>query len=435
MSLPTKTHRWIQLGGFGLLLLLILKGAGADLTRAGYGTGLAPLTNPLIQPSEGLIQRTTPIGLLQMTTPLKEVRVRLFSQKKVRFLSISSPRGIRVNGHRLEGKTTFSVQNGKIHVSHKGRLVRKGGLMRITATRGTDPLMIRLSSKLNRVTRGSIRLTLYKGQILITNQLPLEEYLPGIVESELGSLSVSPEAMKAQMVAGRSYLLAMRRRHQREGYEFCDAPHCQMFTGVVSGQPALESAAESTRGLYLTYNDRPAIAFYHHNCGGATASVQDVWPGRAHPYLTRIKDGQPAWCRKDRYASWVFSPTHDRLQGAFRSLGWIKQREKLQGLSVTQKDSHGRALRVQLHTSTSHTTLEAGAFRRGVNRFFGTEVLRSTRFSVHPESNLFVFQGKGWGHGVGLCQAGAIEMARSGYDFREILAHYYPGTKIERLSN
>lgn len=434
MKTHVKSHRIIQVASLALLVGIIWEGAGADFIAGGMAPAQSlPQANPLLRLVTKGTERPFTLSDRQKASPLTEIRVRLFSLKKVRFIGIISEGGITVSGKAIKGKANFSVQNGKIQVTSGKKVIAQGNMFVIkSAKKGLMRLSI--SPDRHRKTRGEVRLTLYKGTILVTNQLRLDEYLPGIVEPELGSLQVSPEAMKAQMIAGRSYLLSIRERHRKEGYEFCDGPHCQVFGGVVTDQPILTQAAKETQGMYLSYKGRPAAAFYHHSCGGATAASHDVWPGRPIPYLTRVKDGDPMYCRKDSKATWIFTRSLDTLEGVFKKLRWISPKDKLKNISVLRTDAYGRALSILIQSRDQRTVVEAGAFRRGVNRFYKQEILMSTMFTITHEPTTYVFKGKGWGHGVGLCQAGAMTMARQGKTYQQILQHYYPGTDISRIS-
>ncbi len=430
-----RTHRWLQAVVLTLLVGIIWEGAGADLAfqNAAVGTFL-PKSNPLLRLPGFDLERPLTLGDRRRATPLTEVRIRLFTSRKIRFLTVDSPSGLIISGKRLQRKAKFSVYQGKIQLADGSRVIARSTSFTIRPQR-QGLLMASLGTPQSRSTRGEMRLTLYKGQILVINQLRLEDYLPGIVEPELGSLNVGAEAMKSQMIAGRSYLLSLRERHRREGYEFCDSPHCQAFTGIPKDSPRLTQAAKETSGLYLTYKGKTVTAFYHHSCGGTTASYSDIWPGGPRRYLTRVKDGEPAYCRHDRKASWVFKRSPQALEGAFKRLGWIRPSQSISEVKVLRTDPHGRALSVLLTTKDQRIVLDAGAFRRGLNRFFGQELIYSTAFTLTREPATYIFKGRGWGHGVGLCQMGAMEMARQGKTYQQILMHYYPGTHLAKLSD
>jgi len=434
MEIRTKPHRVIQLACLTLLVAIIWEGAGADLTNSAMNFGMGPKANPLLRMVTRGTERPLTLSDRKRATPLTEIRVRLFSLKNVKFLGVFSDKGLTISGKRFNGRVQFSVQKGKIQLTHRGRVISRSSTFTIKPHKNSL-MQLNIPPDKRRQTRGQLRLTLYKGHMILVNQLLLDDYLPGIVEPELGSLQVSPEAMKAQMIAGRSYLLSLRERHNREGYEFCDAPHCQAFAGVVTDEPILTQAARETQGVYLTYKGKPAAAFYHHSCGGATTAAHDVWPGRPMPYLTRVKDGTPTYCRNDTKASWVFTRSPETLEGIFKKLRWIPRKDHLTNVSVLRTDAHGRAMSILVQSRNNRTIIEAGAFRRGLNRFYKKELIYSTMITITQEPGNYVFKGKGWGHGVGLCQAGAMSMAKKGKTHKQILKHYYPGTHLSKLTS
>jgi stage II sporulation protein D len=256
------------------------------------------------------------------------------------------------------------------------------------------------------------------------------------VEPELGSANLPEEVMKAQLVASRSYLLAVHDRHPGKVYDFCDSPHCQVFRGVPANTSALQHASEACRREYLTFRGKPAAAFFHHSCGGMTASIEDVWPGAKIPYLQRVQDGPAnrAYCRKGMLAFWAVKKDIAWMKKALVRAKLMKQEETLEKLEVVRMDKSGRAHEILIEGTRQHW-VSAAAVRVAINRQADKEIVYSLMFKVSRQGSLFVIKGRGWGHGVGLCQEGAIEMAREGKTYREILNHYYPGTKIDQLND
>jgi stage II sporulation protein D len=169
--------------------------------------------------------------------------------------------------------------------------------------------------------------------------------------------------------------------------------------------PDLEKAIGSVRGEYLSYRGRPIAAFYHHNCGGMTSAVQNVWPVAARPYLRAVAESPTSICRSTK-SQWRFSADRRSLASCFRRQGWVHKQIALDTLSVIQRDNSGRAQSIAIE---SQRTLIVPVGRNGEG---------------------FLFDGRGWGHGVGLCQEGAMQMARQGKTYKQILAHYFPKTKL-----
>ncbi len=284
----------------------------------------------------------------------------------------------------------------------------------------------------------NLAIRIVKDRIQLVNRLELEDYVSGIVEGELGSLNLSPEVLKAQIVVARTYVLSMRgERHQGEGYEFCDHPHCQVYSGIPMNHPIYEKAIQSVRGEYVSYKGRPIAAFYHHSCGGMTSAVQDVWPAPAEPYLRAVKDPAGSSCRVGPKSQWRVSLSKKSLAICFRKAGWMDANKRTISTPYARTRRSIPSGRVQLFLVQSHhpklVIVTVGRFRNVVNQYYGKEILKSAMFTVSLEDDSFVFKGRGWGHGVGLCQEGAMWMAKHGKTYQQILQHYFPHTQLAKL--
>lgn len=359
------------------------------------------------------------------------VYVRLFATRSFRAISLQGYSGLRVSGLRAYGTVTLRAKGLHVQVTDEKSL-RLAQPVVTVASRSGRWVDLQLPSASKR-TVGWLRITVRHGELQVVNVLPLETYVLGIVNAELGSLDFHPESLKAQIVASRSYVLASRDRHRRDGYDFCDSPHCQAFGGTASIQSAFKLAMEVSRGEYLSYASRPVPAFFHDNCGGRTASVEEVWDTPSLPCLQGVRDGpQDPYCRHAPRAHWHFIADRKALRECFHREGWISDYDALDSLRVVTTGPSGRAQQVCIQ-SNHPLWVSANDFRQALGRFYGSEVLPSTLFSMNREQDHFHFVGRGWGHGVGLCQWGAIQMAKEGKTYREILQHYYPGTQIDRL--
>lgn len=361
------------------------------------------------------------------------VRIRLLSNENLTSLSLQAYGGLRASQQRAFGKITLTVLGNQVHVVDEKDLNFVTPYVNLASRAGRWVDLQRPYKKDTR-TVGWLQVTVKDGKLQVVNILPVETYVLGIVEGELGSVNFQPESLKAQIVASRSYVLAKRGRHRAQGYDFCDRPHCQMFNGTDSIHQAYKLAMQASRGEYLAFKGKPIPAFYHDNCGGKTASVSDIWTSPQCSYLQSVDDGddEVSYCRKAPRANWTFQADRERLRACFYQEGWIPTMEALSALRVIRINGSDRAHQVLVQSSQPRW-VSANEFRRVVNRYFGSEVLKSTYFSIAHEKGQFVFSGRGWGHGVGMCQAGAIEMGNQGFSYRDILAHYYPGTKVERL--
>ena len=430
----------------GLTLLTWKSGVAVRSTLAGMvpHQELAPMGEPIL--SDAMPQSVpAPVPLLfppitqepvaHPANPLKKVdqtvRLHLFADKTLHEAAISSPNGLQVNALQLYGtvqvkwsRRELTLVQGKQSILHVATIV-------IRPLDGTTPIDL-TASKIKRRTTGEIRMTAKSNGIEVVNRLPLEDYVLGTVEPELGSLHLPVEALKAQIIASRSYVLALHDRHPGKDYDFCDNAHCLMYTGIRNYSPRFLQAAADVRGKILTYKGRPAAAFFHHSCGGETAAIEEVWPGPAIPYLTRVVDGKPAYCRYGQWAEWSVTIDRASLQKCFSKAGWLPRFEAIDSFSVIRKDPGGRARDILIQGSQPRW-VSANVFRLGVNGYYHQELIRSTMFKVVHEGDRFHIMGRGWGHGVGMCQSGAIHMAHHGQSCQQILSHYFPGTELTTL--
>jgi stage II sporulation protein D len=265
----------------------------------------------------------------------------------------------------------------------------------------------------------------------------LEDYVKGTIISEVAPPAAQGEGiermLEVQAVIARTYAMANAGRHRSDGFDLCSATHCQLY------QPArlktsrwaanAETAIKKTRGIVLWYENEPARALYHADCGGHTSSATDVWGGTPRPYLQALVDGGPA---ERAHADWSFAIDRNELVGVLNADSRTVVGRSLSAIRVVERDSAGRAMKVELRGEKA-PTLRGETLREILGRGFGSRTVRSTRFDVERKGDKFVFTGRGFGHGVGLCQAGALARIRSGQQTNKILALYYPGTRLVTL--
>jgi stage II sporulation protein D len=362
------------------------------------------------------------------------IKVRLLANEPVHSITILGYGGLRISGQRMHGPVTLYVHDQYVVVKDTGGQIFMQDRPTI-ASRGARWIDLTPPEGGTRRTVGWLSVSVHNGMLQIVNVVPLETYVLGIVKGEMGSVHFNYESLKAQVVASRSYVLATR-GHRHTEYDFCDGPHCQVFEGTASIIPNFKMAMQSSRGEYLAYHGKPIPAFYHDSCGGKTASIQTVWnESSAVPYLQSVEDNGKvnAYCAESPMAHWTFYASRRDLHECFTAKGWINDYDALDTLRVVVLDDSERARFVLIQTAHPRW-LPAIDVRKAVIRHFGKEVLKSTVFTIVREGDGFRFLGRGWGHGVGMCQWGAIEMGKEGKTYREILAHYYPGTTLERLT-
>jgi stage II sporulation protein D len=261
-------------------------------------------------------------------------------------------------------------------------------------------------------------------------EVPLEEYVAGCVLAELGAPRVDPAAARrvrqVQAILCRSYGLASRGRHAAAGFDVCATTHCQVFRQVPDtdiGRLA-RAAAEETRGIVLLFDGHPVRPPYHAACGGRTSPAHQVWPGAPQAWLPSVAD---EGC--ERTAAWSWTVERSHLERALRAGGHEGFGPPLQAVEVAVRDAARRASSVRL-VGRATELMSGDEFRTTVTRALGASSLPSTLFSVRRDGGRLIFDGRGSGHGVGLCQAGAMRLALRDRTPREILRHYYPGTSL-----
>ena len=287
------------------------------------------------------------------------------------------------------------------------------------------------------------------GKLVAVNAIAADQLLAGLVPSETFT-SAPMEALKAQAVAARTELLEkIGRRHLGDPFLLCSSQHCQVYSGAGKEHPRTTRAVKDTRGLVLMGEGGELVdARYSASCGGHSEHNENIWGGHADPHLrgradgTRFKqitaanlgaflDGaSDAFCARTRYSAgryrWTVETPVAELAG--RVANAYPQIGTLRSLRPLERGVSGRIRRIELRGSRG-TAIAEGDLH--IRRLLGG--LRSTLFEVDRRGDRLVFKGAGFGHGVGMCQVGAIGMAEKRKSFRDILYHYYAGSRLERL--
>jgi stage II sporulation protein D len=263
------------------------------------------------------------------------------------------------------------------------------------------------------------------GHLLVTVTMALEEYVAAVLTAESGDFE-NAESQKAMAVVARTYAMRFMGQHAQEGFDFCDTTHCQVF-GWKNANAAIRAAVSATRGEVLRFEEKLAQTFYHQNCGGTTAAAREAWPAVSEAYLTSHAD---AYCAVRGVLKWESTIRVADLDRALRAAG-LTMPAGWREIEIASRSESGRAQRLKIAGGVgSGAPISASTFRFAVDRELGWNKIRSDLYDVRNAGEQIVFSGRGSGHGVGMCQAGAEEMAREGKSYREILSFYYPGTQL-----
>jgi len=275
---------------------------------------------------------------------------------------------------------------------------------------------------------GSIKIFVAGNELCVVNITPVDDYLAGVLAAEMPHTDLA--ALQAQAVVSGTYLVKNDRRHQQAGYQFCDLTHCQTYKGNDGVTAKIKRAVAETRDEILTFDHQPIAAYYSSTCGGFTGDDAGVWAKTAdQPYLQSLADAvnQLDFCRNSPHYRWRVKISADSLHQIWqRRLG-----APINAIIISKKGSDGRVRELALMGHSLHL-ITGEDFRAVTCRVLGWNTLKSTAFDLRIAKNIYIFTGRGLGHGLGLCQYGAMEMARRGYSYREILRHYFPGTEIEK---
>jgi stage II sporulation protein D len=246
--------------------------------------------------------------------------------------------------------------------------------------------------------------------------MALETYVARVIAGE--AEPNAPDAAKqAIAVAIRTFAVANRGRHRRDGYDLCDTTHCQVPRAATA---STRSAAMATASRILTYNAAPAQVFYSANCGGHSETASEVWPAANYPYLRAVPDDV-----HDDDVPWTLALPLAEIQQALSKQGF---RGELTDLTVESRNASGRVSRLRVE-GLQPDTMTGEAFRMAI----GPVTFRSTAFSLTRDDNRVRFTGRGYGHGVGMCVVGAARRARRGEHVSAILQAYFPGLALVSL--
>ena len=319
--------------------------------------------------------------------------------------------------------------------------------------------------------RGTLRLVVEADKVVAINELPVEQYLESVISSEMSATS-SPELLKAHAVISRSWLLYQMENRKKEGrdkgnsffsfvkkddellrwydredhtlFDVCADDHCQRYQGITrASSPAVAEAIKATRGQVLMSENELCDARFSKCCGGQTEEFQYCWENIKKPYLVSVSD--PFCHTNDRrilsqvlndydqetpdFYEWTVEYSQEELSEL------VNRKTKLDLGDITDmipldRGKSGRIWRLQLvGTKRSFIIGKELEIRRALSETH----LYSSAFDVEKRDNRFILHGRGWGHGVGLCQIGAAVMGEKGYDYDDILLYYYRGAEIKQI--
>jgi stage II sporulation protein D len=379
------------------------------------------------------------------------------SERTVRILLASRQPSVRVTaagGWRLlapDGVTLVAVPNPgeRWILEQEGRLVSARREDSRAVPRRESPVVVRPLDPDGTIAfngrhwRGELLVSAGDEGLIVVNRLRMDDYVRGVVPLEIGTTSSGDvAAVEAQAVTARSYAVT-RLGGSLRAYDMTATTQDQVYGGADAETQVGNASVDATEGLVLLYGGVVVNAPYHANCGGSTAAPQDSWRASAEPYLQRVSDQIPGtnryYCDQAPRFRWTRTFGADELRDAVaryvRTLpGGAGGIGAVKNVTVSAVTPAGRVGTLTVDTDRGRWSLHGNEIRAALRSTAG-ELLYSTYFSVdvvpgRAGVERLILKGGGNGHGVGMCQSGAIGRARAGQDFRTILRTYYPGTTV-----
>jgi stage II sporulation protein D len=355
-----------------------------------------------------------------------QVRIRLFSAQSPESATFSVTGGVYELNTVTGGNLTITRNESVLITRYDGHLAVKTAKNKgficdsliLKGKTGSDFFSLRINGNqaLKQFYTGDLQCFPDLGTILMINSCNVESYIAGVVQAEGGS-GRSREYCKTQAILARTYMYRYFERHLPDRYNVCDNTHCQAFNGL-SGDSLITRAAIETRGLVvLDSNSNLIISAFHSNCGGETCDPGNVWL-TGMPYLKQKAD---PYCISSHNASWEKRITVKEWASLMQKHGYQGKTDDPSNFAFQQKTR-------QYYYKLGSFTIPLNSLRSDLN-------LRSTFFSVIPDGDSVILKGRGYGHGVGLCQEGAMAMATGGSSYRQIIDFYYSGVVITDIKN
>ncbi len=335
------------------------------------------------------------------------------------YIAIEMNSGVQTDFHSTQTYLVKSgdpgIRIGSFDFQNPVRVIPKyeGEFLRVNGKSYRDTLIIRRTAK---------------GEITVINELGIDGYINGILPREM-SPSWPLESLKAQAVVSRTFALKNLNRHNSEGFHLCNKVHCQVYGGLDSEKEETNEAVRQTLDEIITYDGVPANSLFFSNCGGRTEEAANAWEkSSAPPYLKSVR------CRNCKDAPnhlWRTHLGHEEIRSALKKT-YPSLEGPIASIKIHSRGKSGRADFLKIKYAGGSFSLKASRFRT----LIGPDRVRSTFFTaIKKAEGGFYFEGRGWGHGVGLCQHGAKGLAEKGASYKKILGFYYPGTKIERWAD
>ncbi|KPK97674.1 MAG: hypothetical protein AMJ95_07730 [Omnitrophica WOR_2 bacterium SM23_72] len=344
----------------------------------------------------------------------------------VRVAVFQEERSLRV---KLKAPFEITDSSGKVILSGNSLrttvIAQKGGIALAGEFFNVSSLIIRVDdhsfiSVNDRLFRGEIHfLRGKKDTLTVVNRIDIEDYVKGILYHE-ASHYWPMEALMAQAVVSRTYVLYQMEKNKAKDFDVTSDIYSQVYGGRTSERYRTNRAVEQTKGKILNFKGKVFPTFFSATCGGHTEASFALWKIDIAP----LKGVVCGFCKDSPHFRWHYVLTLDEIQEKLEQGGI--QTGPIKYLAISGRNESGRVRDLKIITADREMKVAAKDFRN----LIGVNIIRSTRFNVNVVNQDAVFEGTGWGHGVGLCQWGAYFMAKQGRTHEQILKYYYPGSRI-----
>ena len=352
------------------------------------------------------------------------VNIRIFSQLKVQAFTISAEAGtysIWANGNEITStlKTPLiklSYINDSVEVKTFETIIGRYKKIKFSSPDFIKSFRLKLISpeRKPRFYEDNLTVETEAGNLKLINEIVLDNYISGVVQAESGKRSYQ-EFYKVQAILARTFALSHLQKHAAEGFSLCDHTHCQAYFGKTTELDIMKAVSETKDKVVVDDNLNLIEAAFHSNSGGQTANSEDVW-GSKLTYLRSVND---TFSTKMPNAKW------ERKMAKEDWLSYLKLKH-----NYPIQDSNARWLAINFKQDCRKPYLEANNIRVALKNVRTDLQLKSTFFSIIPQGDTLLFKGRGFGHGVGMCQEGAMRMAKIGYTYPEVINFYYQNIQL-----
>jgi stage II sporulation protein D len=355
------------------------------------------------------------------------VQIKVFSQLKVQSITFSPDIGnysVWANGMEIANSTNFpiikfSYSNDSVEVKTFENSIGKYKSVKISSAESVKSFRLKLvlPDRKPRIYEDNLLVCAEFGNLKCINEISLDNYIAGVVQAESGRRSYQ-EFYKVQAILARTFALSHLQKHATEGFNLCDYTHCQAYFGKTTEQEIMKAVSDTKGKVVVDDNLNLIDAAFHSNSGGQTANSEDVW-GSKLSYLRSVND---TFSTKMPNAKW------ERKMATEDWLSYLSLKH-----NYPIQDSNARWLALTFKQESRNPYLEANNIKVPLKNVRTDLQLKSTFFSIFSQGDSVVFKGRGFGHGVGMCQEGAMRMAKLGYKCPEVINFYYQKTQLVDL--